>query len=104
MLNKAQARLKIPAVAATAALVFIGRLHFCIRLKIPAVAATAAEENCHLLFDSSVRLKIPAVAATAANTSRKRTGLVNAASRLPQSRRLRLAPQNTLRINTCQRI
>ena len=109
-------RLKIAAVAATAAAsTSFPSSRKCCRLKIAAVAATAAIELRPASFAFNFRLKIAAVAATAALTSRRSqcrlrppqdcrsrgdcgksprfpACRMRTASRLPQSRRLRLVP------------
>ena len=69
---------------------------YSFRLKIAAVAATAASLSCQSGFQTGVRLKIAAVAATAAETARLWCMACVAASRLPQSRRLRQQPPRQL--------
>ena len=84
-------RLKIPAVAATAAARKSGATYLeDRRLKIPAVAATAAPILNGRCSHFVVRLKIPAVAATAACPTCGNSWTEYSASRFPQSRRLRL--------------
>ncbi len=109
-------RLKIAAVAATAANAQSGEVEYIegtasrlpqsrrlrlsfflltsrthLRLKIAAVAATAASNIIIFGRSALIRLKIAAVAATAASTSGQARPCGRAALRLPQSRRLRLA-------------
>src|SRR5581483_6213064 len=84
-------RLKIPAVAATAAVFLRQNAWVTNRLKIPAVAATAAPRRSVVTQVVQARLKIPAVAATAATIFCHRICVnTTPASRFPQSRRLRL--------------
>jgi len=64
------------------------------RLKIAAVAATAATDLTGLGYSPDHRLKIAAVAATAGWSALISSTVIDAASRLPQSRRLR--PMRTL--------